>query len=204
MEPNPPPGEQNPLPVAASRRRSILLMATGLALALLATLVALYGPTLWRIVQQRNATLVLPPEAAGLRLVDNDQARTTADYLSTTLAAGLPLDQRVAGIYADTTDPTSSVILAGGTAVLRDPERDLDQAFQLLTDGAKDLEALRPVPPGELGGVMKCAGSPDAEVPMAICGWADHGTVVMAMFPGRSSDESADLLRTLRAAIQRR
>ena len=195
--------EQDEQQERRARRRGLLLVTAGLTLAASAALAAVYGPTLWRIVQQRDATLTLPAEAAGLRLDDSDRARSTADYLRTTLSAGLSLDRTVAGVYADPAGPARSVILVGGTATLRDPERELEAAFRLLTDGG-DVDTPHPVPAGELGGVMKCGTSRDADVAMAVCGWADHGTVVIAMFPGRPVDESADLLRGLRADIQQR
>jgi hypothetical protein len=39
---------------------------------------------------------------------------------------------------------------------------------------------------------------------MTVCGWADHGSLAVAMFPGRGIDESAGLLRKMRDAMQRR
>ena len=50
-------------------------------------------------------------------------------------------------------------------------------------------------PPGDLGGVMKCGTTSGDGGDIAVCGWADHGSVVMAMFPGRSVDDAGGLLR---------
>jgi hypothetical protein len=39
---------------------------------------------------------------------------------------------------------------------------------------------------------------------MAVCGWADHGSIALMMFPGRAVDESGNLLRAIREEIQTR
>jgi len=33
---------------------------------------------------------------------------------------------------------------------------------------------------------------------MTVCGWADHGSIAVALFPGRTLDEAADLMRQMR------
>jgi len=39
---------------------------------------------------------------------------------------------------------------------------------------------------------------------MPVCGWADHGSLALAMFPGRSVDDSARLFVDIRSAAQTR
>lgn len=51
---------------------------------------------------------------------------------------------------------------------------------------------------------MKCGTSSSPEGDLAVCGWADHGSVAMAMFPGRTADDSAALLRDIRGTVQTR
>ena len=187
----------------ARRRRTVMLAATGVALAAGLGMTAVYGPTAWRILQQKDATLTTPGEVAGLRLDESAQAHDTTEYLRTALAAELPLAETVGAVYADSAAPSRSIIFVGGTATLRSPDKDLDTALQLLADDASTVDGVRPVPPGDLGGVMKCGrtSGPDA---LTVCGWADHGSVAIAMFPERTVDESAELLRAIRGAVQHR
>lgn len=211
MEPNAPQqpdgstGDQAVEPPAATRRRrGVLMLLGGLALAAVTASAALYGPTTWRMLQEGDAKLTMPAEAVGLRLDESTGAEDTADYLRTALAAGAPLGNTVAAVYADPAAPTKSVFIVGGTARLRVPERDLDLAFRLLTGESGKVEGLHAVPAGNFGGIMKCGTSTAADAPMVVCGWADHGSLAVAMFPGRSIDESAELLRGLRSSIERR
>ncbi|MFR9780249.1 hypothetical protein ACL02O_29860 [Micromonospora sp. MS34] len=185
----------------ASRRRRIAL---GAALVVgLAGLGAL-GVGGWRVLAQKDTSLNPPVKVAGLTRDDSERARTTADYLRDGLAADIDLDRTFGTVYGDPADAKRSVLIFGGTTLLWQPERDLDSLFGLMADDTGKVTALREVNAGRLGGVMKCGTTGGDGGDFAVCGWADHGSVVMAMFPGRSVDDSATLFRQLREAVQRR
>ena len=73
-----------------------------------------------------------------------------------------------------------------------------------MADETGAVTGLREVPAGELGGVMKCGTTSGEGGDFAVCGWADHGSVVMAMFPGRSVTAAGGLLSDLREDMQTR
>lgn len=184
----------------SSRRRLVILgslLAVGLAGA------ATLGTAAWRVAEQKDATLHTPARVAGLDRDDSEQARATADFLHTAVAAEIQFEQSISVVYADPTNPEARVLLFGGTVLLWQPARDLDRLFELVGGGAEAVTDVREVPAGELGGVMKC-GTSLADSQMPVCGWADHGTVVMALFPGRSLEDAATLLRDIRVEIQSR
>jgi hypothetical protein len=184
-----------------SRRRMIIM---GAALVVGLAGAAGLGAFGWQIVAEKDATLDAPAEVAGLTRDDSERARTTADYLRSGFAADIDLDRSIGAVYTDPADAKRSVLLFGGTALLWRPERDLNSLFDLMSDDTGAVAGLREVPAGELGGVMKCGttSSPDGDI--AVCGWADHGSTAMAMFPGRSVNDSAALLRDIRATVQTR
>ena len=95
-------------------------------------------------------------------------------------------------------------MIFGGTTLIWQPERDLDRLFELVADDEGAVTDVREVPAGNLGGLMKCGTTKTEEGDLAVCGWSDHGSAVLAMFPGRTVDEAASLLRTIREAIQTR
>ena len=51
---------------------------------------------------------------------------------------------------------------------------------------------------------MKCGTTKSDGTDMPVCGWADHGSLALAMFPGRTETDSAKLLQDIRSAAQTR
>ena len=184
-------------------RKILLLLGAAVAAAGLAAAVV-YGPTTLRLLQQKDVTLTTPAQISGLSLDTSAEAADTSDYLRTALAAGLQLDDSVGAVYTDPADPAHSVIVAAGAAMLRNPGTDLDRVFDTVTDPENGFGTISEVPAGPLGGVMKCGTSTGDEGALAICGWADHGSIAIAIFPGRTTADASELLRTMRGQIQHR
>ncbi|MDG4799143.1 hypothetical protein [Micromonospora sp. WMMD980] len=184
-----------------SRRRKIVLAAAlvvGLAGA------GALGVAGWRVYQQKDTRLTQPGNVAGLTRDDSDRARSTADYLRDGFAADIDLDRSFGTVYTDPADAKRSVLMFGGTTLLWQPERDLDTLFDLMADETGKVAGLREVDAGRLGGVMKCGRTSGDGGDFAVCGWADHGSVAMGMFPGRPVDDAATLFRQIREGVQRR
>jgi hypothetical protein len=186
-----------------SRRWWLAMTGSIVGLGVLATGITL-GPTSYRMWTQKDATLTTPPQAAGLTLDTSEMAKSTGDDLRTVVNAGFALDKTVAAVYGDPAEAARSVLFVGGTAFLARPEEELGQLFALLDDQAGGVRDVRSVDPGTLGGVMRCGTAEGSDTAMTICGWADYGSLALAMFPGRTTDESAALLRDLRAAVEHR
>ncbi|NLU78903.1 hypothetical protein HCA58_11055 [Micromonospora sp. HNM0581] len=199
-------GDREPIddddpPRTGFRRRRLVLGA----LAVVALVgVGTLGTWAWRIAQQKDARIATPEQVAGLRLDSSDRAAGTADYLRSGLSADISLDSSFGAVYQDPADTRRSVLIFGGTTLLWQPERDLESLFELMADETAAVSGLRSVSPGPLGGVMKCGSTGGEGGDFAVCGWADHGSVVLAMFPARSVDESAGLLRQIRGNVQTR
>ncbi|MEU4693839.1 hypothetical protein [Actinoplanes sp. NPDC023714] len=62
-----------------------------------------------------------------------------------------------------------------------DPQRMLDTMFQSFS-GESQLEGVSPASTGSLGGVAQCGSTTVAKEDVAICGWADEGSVGMLLF----------------------
>jgi len=182
-----------------SRARTTVLVSL-LAVALAGATVLGYSG--WKISTQKDATLSTPSEVAGLRLDNSEDGRTTGDYLRTALSAEVDLDDAVGAVYADGSG--RSVLFFGGTALIWTPGDDLDTAFELISDDQGSVTGLHEVSAGKLGGTMKCGTTVTDDGNMSVCGWADHGSLALAMFPNRSQDESAKLLVQIRDASQKR
>jgi hypothetical protein len=182
-----------------SRTRTIVLsslLAVGLAGA------SVLGYVGWRISSQKDATLTVPATVAGLSVDTSEEGRSTADYLLTALSADVDLDRAVGAVFSDGSG--NDVLFFGGTTLFWTPEDDLKTAFGLVSDDQGAVTGLHDVPAGEFGGTMKCGTTKADGADMPVCGWADHGSLALAMFPGRTVDDSANLLAEIRSAAQTR
>lgn len=193
------PTAENDVPAPKSPIRRVLLIAL-LVIAVAAA--AVLGYTSWQIFSQKNATLAAPPQIGTLRLDDSQDGKDTADYLQTALAAEIDLKTPVGAVYTDENE--RDVLFFGGTGLIWSPGKDLDSAFAMISDDQGAVTALHDVPAGKLGGTMQCGTTKTDGGSIPVCGWADHGALAVAMFPNRTEQDSAQLLRQIRDATQSR
>ncbi|GAA2518868.1 hypothetical protein [Winogradskya humida] len=183
-----------------SRTKTIVL---GSLLAVTLAGMAVIGYAGWRIASQKDATLTSPPTVGNLKLDTTEEGRSTADYLQTALSAEVDLDHTTGGVYLDGTS-TDGVLFFGGTTLIWTPGADLDTAFEIISDGQGAVTGLHDVDAGKLGGTMKCGTTKTDNADMPVCGWADHGSLALAMFPGRTGKDAATLILQIRNATQTR
>lgn len=188
----------------ASRPFGLRRVVLGALLALGVATVGVFGTTAWHVMREKNAALATPDQVAGLSRDDREAAASIADYLRNALAAKVDLSESIGAVYADPADTRRSIFIFGGTGLLWQPEENLDSGFDLLSDATGTVKGLHEVAPGELGGIAKCGSATDQDGDIAVCGWADHGSLVLAVFPGREVAESMALLRDIRQAMQSR
>ncbi|GIE29762.1 hypothetical protein Ait01nite_028070 [Actinoplanes italicus] len=196
-------GHDEPEAPAAPQARTArtIVLASLLVVALAgAGALAWFG---WQVNSQRQTTLSTPAKIGALTLDDSEQATSTADYLQSALNAEIQMDKAVGAVYSGGDE--KSVLFFGGTTLLWSPDSDLDSAFGLVNDEQSTVSGLKEVDPGEFGGTMKCGVAKSQEDgDMTVCGWADHGSLALAMFPNRTESEAATLMREIRAAAQTR
>ncbi|GAA1607138.1 hypothetical protein [Actinoplanes couchii] len=194
--------DSDPAPAASpqSRKARTIVLSSLLAVALAgAGTVGWFG---WKVNSQRHTTLSTPSAIGALTLDDSEEATATADYLQTALSAEITMDKAVGAVYKATDG--KSVLFFGGTTLLWSPESDLDSAFTLVNDDQSKVADLKEVEAGDFGGTMKCGVVKSADGDLSVCGWADHGSLALAMFADRPETEAAPLMRELRSAIQTR
>jgi hypothetical protein len=197
-----PDGDQGQEPAEPQHRspirRIILLALLVIAVAGLGTL----GYAGWQIGTQKDATLSIPDQIGSLRLDTSDDGLQTADYLQTALDAEVNLNKTLGAVYRDSAG--HSVLFFGGTATIWSPGTQLDNAFGLISDKQGAVTGLHDVDAGKLGGTMECGTTKTDDGTLAVCGWADHGCLAVAMFPNQPESAAAPLLRTIRDATQKR
>jgi hypothetical protein len=186
----------------STRRRRLRWYVLGGVGTLVVVLLAVLGPTAWLLLTQHHAHLSTPDSLAGLTLDHTADGQATAEYLRTAVAASVTLDTSVGAVYDDPADKQRSVMFFGGTGLLLSPDKELTAAFQLLDDQGGGMKDVRSLPAGKRGGEMKCGTSTGDGGDMTVCGWADHSSIALALFPGRSVDDGATLMGEMRDGIQ--
>ncbi len=190
----PPPGW-----VAVRRRRRwpwVLLVLGVLTAACCCGVPALIAKPFF---DEYPATVALPAQAAGLvRVDDQDSRRVTANLKRRVQVEYLITDDVFAAVYTQPETSGNNVTLLGAARFIFDPGKDLSSALGKLSK--LSVTDVRSADAGPLGGELSC-GVGDGGTATAVCGWADHGSIGVAIFPGRSTEESARLLRGLRAAV---
>ena len=194
--------DAEPTPDDGRRPSQIRRILLGTLLAATAGGVVALGYTGWQINSQKDATLTTPATIGPLRLDESEDGKSTADYLQTALSAEVDLDKAVGAVYLDGSG--KNVLFLGGTGLIWTPGSDLDTAFGLITDKQGAVEGIHEVDAGDLGGTMKCGTTKSEAGNLTVCGWADHGSLALAMFVDRSESDSAALLRQIRQGTQTR
>jgi hypothetical protein len=153
------------------------------------------------ILRERNATVSTPDNVAGLEKINSPQSQAAVDNLSSELKKEVALDKAVAAFYQDPKDPRKVVMLLGGTKLILRPEKELEGAFNGFDDEGGNLQDVTNVDAGELGGTARCGVAEIEGTPVSLCGWADHGSLVLGIFLQRPATESATLLRQIRSEV---
>jgi hypothetical protein len=210
---NPPPrargrrgsvGTPRPAGDRPRRRRWPWVLAT--LAVLLAACCACCVSWFWPYASQHPASVALPPQAAGLvRLNDRASLDATRQLEVRVRAQHWLAEDVFAAVYAEPRTGQRPVTIFGTTLFLLDPKGSLKAGFDGLTDELH-LTHVRDVPAGPAGGYQRCAagrrpGRDGGEEAVAVCGWADHGSIAIGVFSGRTVEQSAGLLRQLREQL---
>ncbi|MET7402242.1 hypothetical protein ABZS66_53055 [Dactylosporangium sp. NPDC005572] len=193
--------EQEEAPRRALPIKRIAIVCAALAGVALLVSGIVYGPTVFQVLQQSDTELRSPDQVGSFTLDKSDDAKSTAEYVRDAIASEVNLDASVGLIYKD---QTNSVILVAGTARVWKPEDSLKDAFTVMADDSGGVRDLRDVPAGDLGGIMRCGVTTTQDGDLPVCGWADNGSVGVALLPGRQPADAAKAFLDLRQAVEHR
>jgi len=154
--------------------------------------------------QQYPASATVTATVTGLTVVNDPALTTEANRLRRESVETEQFGEgRFTVVYGDAGDRQRRVVLFGATRFIQNSGKDLDAALDRLGPSVA-LANRREVDPGAMRGEQRCGTGRFRNTAVAVCGWADHGSIGIALFTGRDVDASALLLHQIRSAtIQR-
>lgn len=154
------------------------------------------------ILDEYPAEVSTGPAIAGFDQSTNPQLVSLSQQMNTEFKAGSELDSTAVGVYHKSGDEEQKFIMVvAGSALLLRPQNELQSAFDSMSSGGLTVTATHKVDAGELGGYAQCGTSVTGGVKLAVCGWADHGSLGMIMFFDRGVAEAEKLLLDFRKEI---
>jgi hypothetical protein len=181
--------------------KRIAIVSGSVAAAALLVSGIFYGPTVFRVLGQSDTEIRSPDKVGAFTLDKSDGAKDTSEYIRDAIASKVNLDDSVGLIYRD---GGTDAILVAGTARLWKPEETLKTAFDMVADDAGGVRDTKDVDAGPLGGTMRCGVTKVDDSDLTVCGWADNGSLGVALFSNRGVPESAKSMLELRDAVEHR
>ncbi|MEV6298841.1 hypothetical protein AB0M02_05470 [Actinoplanes sp. NPDC051861] len=193
----PPPKKSKALPIALISAAIVLVLCVGGAAAVL-----LAGKNAIEDAGDEASKVAItePDTLGGLPKIDDPSFAAMTAEMESSLAAYPGASSSFGAIYG-APEKQNMVAALATKALIVDPQKELDASFDTFGK-TSEVRDLADVSTGDLGGVAKCGTSSNSGVDLAICGWADEGSVGMIMwFFKTAADVKADFPK-LRAEIE--
>ncbi|MDY7086698.1 MAG: hypothetical protein SYR96_16490 [Actinomycetota bacterium] len=150
-----------------------------------------------------NISIVEPATLGGRKKLTSAQFKSIADQLKNGLADVPGATNSVGALYGDVADQ-DIVIVAAAEAPVADPKRELEQTFYGAGIGGLKIDNISNAPTGALGGSAKCGSSETNNIDLAICTWADEGSVGMFIWYFESVSGAKAEFPKLRAQVEKK
>jgi hypothetical protein len=152
--------------------------------------------------QKASTIKIVEPKTLGGRPKLTDaQFADVADELQSSLKAVPGATNSVGALYG-TVAKQDIVIVAAAEAPISDPATELSQTFYGAGIGGLKIENIASAPTGALGGAAKCGSAEASGVDMAICSWADDGSLGMMIWYFKSVSKAKAEFPKLRAQVE--
>jgi hypothetical protein len=150
-----------------------------------------------------NITVTEPKTLGGRPKLTDAQYATLADQLRSGLTDVPHATATVGALYGTPAKRDIVVVVAAATPI-DDPQRELDSRYLGAGIGGLKVSDITSADPGPLGGVVKCGKADDKNLDMAMCGWADDGSVGWIMFFFTSVKSAKAEFPKLRGQIEKK
>jgi len=150
-----------------------------------------------------DVKIVEPKTLGGRPKLTDAQFADVAKELQSSLK-GVPGATNSVGALYGTVAKQDIIIVAAAEAPIDDPDKELTQTFYGAGVGGLKVDDITTAPTGSLGGVAKCGSASTGGVDMAICSWADDGSLGMMIWYFKSVGKAKAEFPKLRAQIERK
>jgi hypothetical protein len=150
-----------------------------------------------------NVTVSEPKTLGGREKLTSAQFKAIADQLKGGLESVPGATNTVGALYGDVGDQ-DIVIVAAAEAPIKNPKAELEQTFYGAGIGGLKIDNITTAPTGALGGAAKCGSSETSGIDMAICTWADEGSVGMFIWYFKSVTKAKAEFPKLRAQVEKK
>jgi hypothetical protein len=148
-------------------------------------------------------TVVEPKKLGGRPKLTDAQFAPLASELKSSLA-DVPGATKTVGTLYGTVEKRNIVVVAAAAAPLAEPGKEIDAAFTSAGFGGMKISGITDVSPGPLGGEARCGKATQQDLNMAICVWADNGSLGMMMFFFQSVAKVKGQFGTLRSQVEKK
>ena len=149
-----------------------------------------------------SITIVEPKTLGGRPKLTDPQFAGVAEELKSGLA-DVPNAGNTVGALYGTVAKRDIVVIAGAEAPVADPEKELNGTFLGAGIGGLKVTGITTVSPGALGGSAKCGNASASGVKLAMCGWADKGSVGWIIWYFKSASQVKTEFAKLRAQVEK-
>jgi hypothetical protein len=144
-----------------------------------------------------------PTTLGGRPKLTDPQFADVAKELKNSLGSVPTATNSVGSLYG-TVEKQDIVILAAAEAPIDNPKKELDQTFLGAGIGGLKVSNISDAPVGSLGGSAKCGSAETSGIDMAICAWADEGSLGMFIWYFKSVSKAKAEFPKLRAQVEKK
>ena len=150
-----------------------------------------------------TVTIVEPKTLGGRPKLTDPQLAGVAKELQGSFAAVPGATTSIGALYGRAAK-RNIVIVTAAKAPIDNPADILSQLFDGASQGGLKIDNISPASTGALGGSAKCGSSTNSGINMAICSWADDGSIGMLIWQFKTVAKAKAEFPKLRAEIEKK
>ncbi|GLY04679.1 hypothetical protein [Actinoplanes sp. NBRC 101535] len=151
-----------------------------------------------------SVTITEPKTLGGREKLTDGQFAGITEQMESGLATGYPGAGTSFGAFYGDVEKQNIVIAIAVEAPIPDPDLALSQTFAGIGLGGLKVNDLGDASTGDLGGAAQCGTADASGIDVAVCSWADEGSIGMVMWYFKKAAKVKAEFPKLRAQIEKK